>query len=172
MTTATDYLSCAETAKLVRAHLKAAFPAVKFSVRSSVYSGGASIDVSWTDGPRTNRVKRITDLLEGATFDGMVDLKSYHDTVLVGPAGPRSVHLGADFIFHRRHMTNEADLTAQAAEIIRTRCATEGTSPNDRFGNEWVNNLARAMVLALDFEKDPSLQETFKEVVLRETPDA
>ena len=43
----TKYLSCAETAKLVRTALKKNFPGVKFSVRSSVYSGGASIDVSW-----------------------------------------------------------------------------------------------------------------------------
>lgn len=34
------YLSCAETAKLVRQALKEAFPGVKFGVRSSTYSGG------------------------------------------------------------------------------------------------------------------------------------
>ena len=39
-----EYLTCAETAKLVRSALKAAFPGVKFSVCSSTYSGGASID--------------------------------------------------------------------------------------------------------------------------------
>lgn len=36
------YLSCAETAKLLRQALKESFPGVKFSVRSSVYSGGAN----------------------------------------------------------------------------------------------------------------------------------
>ena len=42
----TKYFTCAETAKLIRQSLKEAFPGVKFSVRSSTYSGGASIDVS------------------------------------------------------------------------------------------------------------------------------
>ena len=51
------YLSCAETAKLVRAALKKAFPGVKFSVKSSVYSMGASIRVGWTDGPVTKAVR-------------------------------------------------------------------------------------------------------------------
>jgi hypothetical protein len=36
-----------ETAKEIRKALKAAFPKVKFSVRSHCYAGGASIDVSY-----------------------------------------------------------------------------------------------------------------------------
>jgi len=47
----TVYVSVAETAKLVRAALKAAFPGITFSVRSKSYSMGASISVRWTDGP-------------------------------------------------------------------------------------------------------------------------
>jgi hypothetical protein len=55
-----QYLSCAETAKLVRKVLKTAFQGVKFSVRSDTYSGGASIDIRWTDGPnpRSRRIDR------------------------------------------------------------------------------------------------------------------
>jgi hypothetical protein len=41
------YLSAAETAVLVRAELKAAFPGVKFSVKTHTYAGGASIDVRY-----------------------------------------------------------------------------------------------------------------------------
>lgn len=44
-----EYISCADTAKLIRQAIKEAFPGVKFSVRSSVYSGGASITVEWLD---------------------------------------------------------------------------------------------------------------------------
>jgi hypothetical protein len=56
----TKYFTCFETAKLVRQSLKEAFPGVKFAVRSSTYSGGASIDVSWTDGPNAVQVESIT----------------------------------------------------------------------------------------------------------------
>ena len=67
----TGYLSCAETAKLIRRDLREAFPGVKFSVRSDTYSGGASIDIRWTDGPRTAKVEPITERYQGAGFDGM-----------------------------------------------------------------------------------------------------
>jgi hypothetical protein len=70
-----EYLSCAATAKLVRAALKKAFPGVKFSVRSDTYSGGASINVNWTDGPSSAAVKRVAGAFAGGGFDGMIDMK-------------------------------------------------------------------------------------------------
>ena len=79
----TKRLSCAETAKLVRAALKKNFPGVKFSVRSNVYSGGASIDVSWDMGPATNEIDKVVGGFEGSSFDGMNDLKSYQDSWLL-----------------------------------------------------------------------------------------
>lgn len=78
MTTQKDYLSCAETAKLVRGALKKAFPGVKFSVRSHTYAGGASIDVRWTDGPQVDVVDAVISQYKGADFDGMIDLKTYN----------------------------------------------------------------------------------------------
>ena len=53
------WLSTAETAKLVRKALKKAFPGMKFSVRSSNYANGSSIDVSWTDGPTMKAVDEV-----------------------------------------------------------------------------------------------------------------
>ena len=97
-----EWISAADTAKLVRKALKSSFPGVKFSVRTSTYAGGASIRVRWLDGPTVRAVEAVTGHYSGATFDGMVDLKSYHDTVLQGPDGPRTVHFGADFIFTDR----------------------------------------------------------------------
>lgn len=102
----TRYLSCAETAKLLRAALKAAHPGVKFSVRSDTYAGGASIRVRWMDGPTASTVDRTAKRYEGASFDGMIDLKSYHRSLLAGPDGmPEEVHFGADFIFTDREVS-------------------------------------------------------------------
>ena len=75
----TKYLSCAETAKLVRTALKKNFTGVKFSVRSSVYSGGASIDVSWVLGPTTKEVDAIASQYESADFDGSIDMETHYD---------------------------------------------------------------------------------------------
>ena len=76
----TEYLSCAETAKLVRVALKKEFPGVKFSVKSSTYSGGASISIGWLLGPTTKEVDAVAGGFEGASFDGMNDLKSYQES--------------------------------------------------------------------------------------------
>lgn len=125
------YLTCAETAKLVRGALKVAFPGEKFSVRSDTYAGGASIRVGWTDGPTEHEVRKVTDLYAGADFDGMVDLKVYAEhwlhpdgsvtlarrpstngsfVELIGdPIGPTAqlVHFGADFVPTTRRVSAE-----------------------------------------------------------------
>lgn len=76
------YISCADTAKLVRQALKKAFPGVKFSVRSSTYSMGASISVGWTDGPTGQMVDSVVSPFKGADFDGMIDLKTSRESWL------------------------------------------------------------------------------------------
>jgi hypothetical protein len=96
-----QYLSCAETAKLVRAALKESFPGVKFSVKSSTYSGGASINVSYTDGPSASQVKGVVQVFEGSYFDGMTDYKGNNYNSLDG----QPVSFGADFIFVNRQFT-------------------------------------------------------------------
>ena len=89
----TKYLSCAETAKLVRIALKKNFPGVKFSVRSSVYSGGASIDVSWVLGPTAKEVDAVAGQYESADFDGSIDMETRYDHWLL-PDGSAIVKHG------------------------------------------------------------------------------
>ena len=90
----TKYLSCAETAKLVRSALKNNFPGVKFSVRSSVYSGGASIDVSWVLGPTTKEVNAVAWQYASADFDGSIDMETRYDHWLL-PDGSAIVKHGS-----------------------------------------------------------------------------
>ena len=99
-----QFLSCAETAKMIRAALKESFPKVRFGVRSHVYSGGASIRVTWTDGPNTAQVESIVQRFSGAVFDGMIDLKSYTRAMIDG----HEVNFGADFIFCNRDYSDIA----------------------------------------------------------------
>lgn len=99
-----QYLSVAETAKLVRQALKESFPGVRFSVRSDSYSGGASIDVRWTDGPNAKQVKAVTSDFEGSYFDGMIDYKGSCYHALDG----KPVRFGADFIFENRGYSDAA----------------------------------------------------------------
>jgi Large polyvalent protein associated domain 29 len=91
----TKYLSVAETAKLLRSALKESFPSVKFSVRSSSYAGGASINVSYTDGASFDDVNSVCKQFEGAYFDGMIDYQGYKSHRLDG----EKVHFGANYVF-------------------------------------------------------------------------
>lgn len=150
------YLSCADTAKLIRAALAEAFPGVKFSVRSSVYSGGASINIRWTDGPTSRQVKSIADHFEGSYFDGMIDYKGciYHR--LDG----RPVSLGADFVFENRDLS-DAKVAEAIGEVVRCYGGCEPITVEDyRQGRAWNwrnsggCDLSRALNLWLSGESE------------------
>jgi len=143
-----EYLSCAATAKLIRAALKKAFPAQKFSVRSDVYSGGASIRVKWLDGPEKKVVEDVARAYSSGGFDGMIDMAynttewlmpdgsvsaasspgttgsmgvySPYDHPAPGP-GARKVRFGADYVFFDRDVSAQT-YTAAAAKV----CAEHG----------------------------------------------
>lgn len=112
MSTETRYLTAAETSKLIRKALKASFPRIKFSVRSSNYAGGSSISIHWIDGPTTKQVKVVTDRFQGSDFDGMQDLKTSRGPIEVD--GER-VKILADFVFTERHYSPNAYAAAARA---------------------------------------------------------
>ncbi|WP_396329407.1 LPD29 domain-containing protein [Burkholderia anthina] len=115
----TLYLSCAETAKLVRAALKEAFPGVKFSVRSSTYSMGASISVRWLDGPNTKQVDSVVRGFSGSYFDGSIDYKGSVHHMTTTSEGFQSVSMGADSVSTSREFTDEA--VTRACEAVYRR---------------------------------------------------
>lgn len=118
--------TCAQTAKRVRKALKAEYPGVKFSVRSSTYSGGASIDVGFTDGPRERDVYLFLQQFAGADFDGMTDMKSYRDDVLfANPDGTYElIDSGADFVFAQRRISQawREEIAAEIARVTGQPC--------------------------------------------------
>lgn len=109
--TQTTYLTPAETARFIRRALKREFPTTKFSVRSSSYSGGGSVRLLWTDGPTRKAVETVAKPYEGATFDPMIDLKSYVPGELSYLDDPtrdgEAVHFGADYVFCERSYSEE-----------------------------------------------------------------
>lgn len=81
MTTTTEkYYGVVETAQLIRVQLKKKFPGITFSVRSSRYAGGASIDIHWKFGPSIKTVNEFARMYNGSGFDGMTDCSylKYH----------------------------------------------------------------------------------------------
>lgn len=119
-----EYVTVADTAKLIRQVLKKAFPGVKFSVRSKSYSGGASVRVNWVDGPRIKEVEPVVSRFEGATFDGMIDLKEYKDELVVTSDGNlKKVHYGADFVFCSRSYS--VPFFTEKARIVAERYSVD-----------------------------------------------
>jgi hypothetical protein len=146
----TRYIPVAETAKMVRAALKEAFPGRRFSVRSSSYSGGASIRVTWVDGPSQKAVEAVAKRFEGSTFDPMIDLKSNRYADLNG----EEVSFGSDYVFCDREASEEAMAAAEAeaAKLIegfqRDGSYWDGAVYRDKVwtgGNGW--SFLRWMVL-------------------------
>ena len=144
MNTSKEYITVAETAKLIRKVLKEKFPTQKFSVRSDSYAGGASIDISWKDGPVSKDVEGVTNIFSGKRFDGMIDMADCishwlmpDGTIQVahapGTEGSRGIypaietvqphpearliHFMADYIFCQRAYS-QAGLTKVAAEVV------------------------------------------------------
>jgi hypothetical protein len=107
-----DYISVTDTAKIVRGELKKHFPSVQFSVRSSSYSMGASIDISWTDGPIAKAVEAITGQFEGASYDSMQDMKVSQRGTWEG----REVRWGSDYVTPTRKYSKQ--FYRQVAERI------------------------------------------------------
>jgi hypothetical protein len=129
----TAYLSCADTAKLIRQALKESFPGVKFGVRSSTYSMGASIRVTWTDGPNSEQVRAVSGKFAGAYFDGMTDYKGSKYHTLDG----KPVHFLADFVFEEREHSDVAVARAIAA-VVRHYGGCSAISVEDyRQGRAW-----------------------------------
>lgn len=121
------WISCPDTAKLIRKTLRREFPGTKFSVRSS---HGTSVNIEWTDGPTLDAVKSVTSAYAGGGFDGSIDLAYSCETWLLpdgsaawgysaGTEGSRGsdpgyafappapdaelVQFGAKYVFTERH---------------------------------------------------------------------
>jgi hypothetical protein len=85
-----EYLTHADRAKLIRSALKTAFPSVKFSVRTSVYSMGGDVSVYWMDGPRASDVEPIANAYQTKGFDGSIDM-AFSKHIWLAPDGSASL---------------------------------------------------------------------------------
>ena len=166
MTTTRDYIVTKDVAKLIREQLARHFPGVAFSVRTQSYSGGSHVNVGWTDGPSTVQVDARIGRYCGTTFDGMDDSTHHHQTEHDG----RMVSFGGSRPSTHRDVSNFDTWKRLALEMIRARCGgLEGVYPHERFGNDWVENLATGMVYACDFREETNpLERAFRIVVMRE----
>lgn len=135
---ATRYVSLKETNVELRKALKEAFPGVKFSVVGESYAGGASARVRYVDGPKVKDVEKVAKQFEAASFDGMIDLKSYHTSEYKG----EEVYWGADYVFVNQEFSEE--VTSQAKEFVELAIAEDGGTPGPGWWGEFPQAFHRA----------------------------
>lgn len=152
----TQYLTCAETAKLVRVALKESFPGIKFSVTSSVYSGGASINIKYQNGPTCKQVKAVVSNFEGSYFDGMTDYKGRNYSSMNGV----NVRFGADFIFVNRKYS-----MAFFEIAVRAACKYYGYAMPELCESSFGAYIARG----LDYETERRILQKVQEISLCDT---
>lgn len=74
----------ARCAKLIRKELKDAFPNTKFTVRSSTFSMGDSVDIGYTledeHSPSPEAVEKVCRKYQAGYFNGMEDIYEYRET--------------------------------------------------------------------------------------------
>lgn len=166
----------AATAAAIRTRLKKEFkekfPGVKFSVTSSNFSMGNSVDIEWTDGPMSETVDAIVKQYEYGRFDGMQDL-SYNvkiDEEGLGCPGAKYVHAS-------RRLSEE--YRAQIKEVLEQNFAPYHAGRGGNYGNDnyapfqWTE--AEKILLGVSLEEDQGQEqeeetETQKEQQGQEEP--
>lgn len=93
-----NYETARETAIKIRKVLKERYPNTKFSVKSSTYSMGSSVTVTYKEGEKPG--EEIHELIRGfssSSFDGMDD-----STTIKGYEYEGKRYYGADYVHYSR----------------------------------------------------------------------
>lgn len=123
-----EYIEPKEVAKIVRTELKKNFKDCKFSVKTSVYSMGASVHVKWTNGPSEAAVEYVVGKYHGAEFDGMEDLKKFNGEPY-----------GNDYIMLHRTVTEDHYIEVADRIIEEFDIDTKGLSTKDALDSTLTN---------------------------------
>jgi len=129
--------TCKETAVLIRAALKAAFPAQKFSVTTQYGSMYSATSIRWTDGPTEPEVERITDRFTSKSFDGSDDSTHYHEQTV---NGQRVRYAGWVNVTRECSPALQARAYARACQELAIEPRADGQFWNDYRGDEGGGN--------------------------------
>ncbi|PXW46329.1 hypothetical protein DFO55_1503 [Grimontella sp. AG753] len=116
-------------AKNIRVELKAAYPAVKFSVRKTGYD---SITVKWIDGPTVDQIRDITLKYKTGHYDMYADLHESKSTPFT------DIYGGVDYLNVSREYSLELKQTAidnvrkkYGSDIVPESCTVDAYTKGD-----------------------------------------
>jgi hypothetical protein len=131
-----DYSPGRLAAENIRRELKAAYPGVKFNVRSDYNS----VRIRWIDGPKSKEVEKLTGKYEAGSFDGMTDSYSYN-----ADATFADVFGDPQYVFCNRELSDAEE--RRLAGLVAQRFGFEvdhGTPYHSQFvknAGEWLGTL-------------------------------
>jgi len=128
---ATQRLTVAETASLIRRSLKEAFPDVNFLVRDQSDSGGASVSVEWLDGPNQTQVEAIAHRFRAAYFDSSIHYQGSRLAMLDGC----EIRFGTAFVRCQRSFSR----TFCEKFLARLRGGMKGLRIAGLDGRAWID---------------------------------
>jgi hypothetical protein len=146
----------AAAAAALREELKSKFPGFKFSVTSESFSMGDAVRVSWTDGPKTSEVEKISGKYQYGHFDGMSDM--YENT------NCRDDIPQAKYVTESRHIADET--LTQVKEQIRGLNYFDFENL-DTWSQDNLPDVARRLVYSTSF---PANYKRLK-VIIKDRPD-
>jgi len=130
----TKYVPLKETNALIRRDLGAAFPGVKFAVRGHSYSGGASTDVNYVDGPPKADVEEAAKVFEGSKSDWTGDFRDpVHSAEFDEHGVPITVSYAPDHVFVNRTFSEETEQEATTRALKAFRDAGVEFHPERKF---------------------------------------
>lgn len=101
--TGKTYCSRVCAAQNIRRELAKEFQGIKFSVTSSIFSGGNDINISWTDGPTTKEIDDIVNKYNDHATDYTGDFRDPTNEVF------NSLYGGAKYVMTNRRMSKETE---------------------------------------------------------------
>lgn len=153
-----------QTAALIRADLKAAYPTVKFSLRIARGTAYGYMDATWTDGPYAPAVDAICNGYRSERFDGMDD--SHHvipPTMYANPDGTYTEHrYSCRGVLTRRDISPEAQAWAESVAVRGSQWWPIGVDWEEyiRDDNARVRHAARQLLDGINltdgFPADPN----------------
>jgi hypothetical protein len=127
----------AQAASLIKSELKKAFPEIKFSVISKIFSMGNAVRIHWTNGVSVDEVEKITNKYQYGHFDGMTDMYENSNVIEGLPQ--------AKFVTTSRTITDDVYMSALTLLKDKIPALKNKTSLDEYFTNEddhiWGSNV-------------------------------
>ena len=148
----------ARVAAQIKKELKNKYPKLKFSVTSSIYSGGDSVYVSWNFGPRRDEIKLIAEKYQEGYFDGMEDIyKNTGGQNIVNKEGELE-EIGVKFVSESRTYEMPGKDYSERGRIYEELAKALA----ELHGAEWKGSASNTFLFGSDNRHNAADQEAFR----------